>query len=106
MFFIAQTKGLYYYISFSIICFDDPFTNLHYFRYLILFIKTFFGKTPEKEEPVLNYSFRSILFAVFRAKLSAYAKLPHMLNQRMKLRSNDVDFSRLDRWIIKSRERI
>ncbi|CAG0971146.1 N-acetylglucosaminyl-diphospho-decaprenol L-rhamnosyltransferase [Methanosarcinales archaeon] len=108
IFFIERNKlwNMWKYFPVKMLLIQLPFTNIYYFRYLILFIKAFFGKTPEKEEPVLNYSFRSILFAVFRAKLSAYAKLPHILNQRMKLRSNGADFSRLDRWIIKSHERI
>ncbi|VVB56312.1 Glycosyltransferase AglI [uncultured archaeon] len=108
IFFIERNKlwNMWKYFPVKMLFIQLPFTNIHYFRYLILFLETFFGKTPEKEEPVLNYSFLSILFAVLRAKLSAYEKLPHMLNQRMKLRSNGADFSRLDRWIIKSHERI
>lgn len=108
IFFIERNKlwNMWKYFPVRILIVQLPFTNIHYFRYITLFIKSFFGMAPAKEEPVLNYSFRSILFAVLRAKLSAYAKLPHMLNQRMKLRSKGADFSRLDQWIIKSHERI
>ncbi|NJD54175.1 MAG: glycosyltransferase family 2 protein [Candidatus Methanoperedens sp.] len=108
IFFIERNKlwNMWKYFPVQVLIVQLPFTNIHYFRYIMLFIKTFFGITPEKEEPVLNYSFRSVLFAVLRAKLSAYEKLPHMLNQRMKLRSKGADFSRLNRWIIKSHERI
>ncbi len=108
IFYIERNKlwNMWKYFPAQILIIQLPFTNIHYLRYLILFLKKLIGKDPEKEEPVLNYSFLSILFAVLRAKVSAYASLPHVLNRRMKLRSSGGDFSAISRWIIKDHERL
>ena len=105
IFYIERNKlwNMWKYFPVYIFLIQFPFTNIHYFRYLILFFKNFIGINPEKEEPVLNYSFLSILSAVLHAKLSAYTKLPIVLNQRMRLRSRGADFSKLPRWILRDR---
>ena len=105
IFYIERNKlwNMWKYFPVYIFLIQFPFTNIHYFRYLILFFKNLIGINPEKEEPVLNYSFLSILSAVLRAKLSAYTKLPIVLNQRMKLRSRGADFSKLPHWILRDR---
>ncbi|NJD76620.1 MAG: glycosyltransferase family 2 protein [Candidatus Methanoperedens sp.] len=79
-----------------------PYTNIHYFRYLSRFItKIIKRKESINNEPILKYSFLSIVFAVIRAKFSAYAKLPHIIIWRRKLKPRGFDLSVLDCWIIK-----
>jgi GT2 family glycosyltransferase len=107
IFYIERNKlwNMWKYFPVHVLVLQFPFMNIHYLRYLILFLKNFIGKTPEKEEPILNYSFRSILFAALSAKIAAYMKLPHILNKRMKYHSSGGNFSEVSRWIIRSHER-
>lgn len=108
IFYLERNKlwNMWKYFPVQMLIAQLPSPNINYFRYFVLYVKTFLGVIPDKEEPVLNYGFISILFAVFRAKLSAYSKLPRILKQRMKLRSKGADFSAIPRWIIKSFDRL
>jgi GT2 family glycosyltransferase len=108
IFYLERNKlwNMWKYFPVQVLVFQFPLTNINYFRYLILFLKKFIGKTAEKEETVLNYSFISILFAALRAKIAAYVKLPHILNKRTKFHSSGGNFSAVSRWIIRTRERL
>lgn len=106
IYFIERNKlwNMWKYFPVHVLILQFPFTNVHYLRYLILFLRNYFGRPQEKEEPVLNYSFRSILFAVLHAKFSAYIKLPKIMNKRMRFHSKGGNFSEVSRWIIRSYE--
>ncbi|PWB56958.1 MAG: glycosyltransferase family 2 protein [Candidatus Methanoperedenaceae archaeon] len=108
IFYIERNKlwNIWKYFPVSMIIIQLPFIDFHYFRYLILFFRKMIGLIPVKEEPVLNYSFVSILFAVIKAKFAAFIGLPHILNQRSKFSSRRREFSSLSRWIIKRYERL
>jgi len=59
------------------------------------------GESKDKEEPILEYSFFSIVWVVIRAKFSAYLRLPGILIWRRKLRSKGLNLSVLESWIMK-----
>jgi len=91
------------YFPIKMLIMQLPYTNIHYFRYLLSFLnkKIMGGEINEKEETILKYSFLSIAWAAIHAKFSAYLKLPVILIWRRKLRSKGLDFSVLEPWIMK-----
>ncbi len=108
LFYIERNKlwNMWKYYPLSMLILQFPYTNMHYIRYLMLFIKRLIGKTSSTEDPVFNYSFLSIFLAVLKAKLSAYKKLPHILNQRLRFRSKNLHISLLASWISKDCKRL
>ncbi|MDP3103608.1 MAG: glycosyltransferase family 2 protein [Candidatus Methanoperedens sp.] len=109
IFYIERNKlwNMWKYFPLSVLITQFPFTNIHYFKYIIKFFNKLIMRKDNKEniDPIFNYSFLSIISAVIRAKLSAYGKLHNMVKQRKKLRSKGADMSALEPWIIKDYKR-
>jgi len=108
IFYIERNKlwNMWKYYPLHLFIKQLPYTNIFYFRYVLLFFNKLMKKEHlSNEEPVLDYDFISIVNAVLRAKVCAYAKLPFMLMQRRKLLSNGANISELERWIIKGYKR-
>lgn len=107
LFYLERNKlwNLWKYYPLDILIMQLPYTNISYLKYLKLFFNKFNQKIDGDKEPVLNYSFISIVLAVLRAKISAYAVLPYIIKQRMKFRSLGADLSLLKPWIIKGYNR-
>ena len=97
--------NMWKYFPIKLLISQVPYTNIHYFRYLSRFINKMIMREEsiKNEEPILKYSFLSILFAVIRAKFSAYLSLPYILIWRRKLKSKGLDLSILESWIIKGK---
>lgn len=104
IFYIERNKlwNMWKYFPVKMLILQLPHTNRHYFRYLLLFLNKLIGKDmrQDNDDPVLNYGFHSVISAVLRAKLSAYARLPHILTERRKLLSNGRDLSVIEPMII------
>ena len=107
LFYLERNKlwNMWKYYPGNMLLMQLPYTNIFYFKYLLLFIKKLLGKDRTNEEPILSYSFFSVAYAVLRAKFSAYKKLPHILTQRRKFKSKGLDLSVLEPWIIKGYRR-
>jgi GT2 family glycosyltransferase len=109
IFYLERNKlwNMWKYFPRNILISQFPYTNIHYFSYLSKFInKLIEGRERKKyKEPIFNYSFLSIVFAILRAKLSAYARLSYIFIQRRKLRSKGANFSALENWIIRGDKR-
>jgi len=104
LFYLERNKlwNMWKYYPLHLLIKQIPYTNIFYVRYVLLFFNKIVNKEyPGNEEPVLNYHFISIIHAVLRAKVCAYAKLPFMVMQRRKLLSKGANKSKLERWIIK-----
>jgi len=105
IFYLERNKlwNMWKYFPIKLLILQLPYTNIHYFRHLSLFINKIIkrGEKGAKEEPILKYSFLSIVFAVIRAKFSAYLKLPYIFILRRKLKSKGLDLSVIEPWIIK-----
>ena len=109
IFYIERNKlwNMWKYYPLSMMITQFPFTNIHYFRYITKFLNKLIVRKSIKEnrDPIFNYSFISIISAVFRAKISAYGKLHYMIMQRKKLISKGADMSAIGPWIIKGYKR-
>lgn len=107
IFYIERNKlwNMWKYFPVKLLILQLPYTNIHYFRYISMFINKMISSKAinTNEEPILKYSFVSIFFAVIRAKISAYVKLPNILILRRGLRSKGLDLSVLEPWILKSK---
>ncbi len=103
LFYLERNKlwNMWKYYSIPLLISQIPYTNIFYFRYISLFFKKIVKQEIINEEPVLNNSFISVVFAVLRAKFFAYIKFPHVLMQRWKLRRKGADMSLVEAWIIK-----
>jgi len=105
IFYLERNKlwNMWKYYPLSMLIMQFPYTNIHYFRDFKKFLnKLIMGKdNKENKDPILNYSFLSIVSAVIRAKLSAYGKLHLIIRQRNKLRSKGADIKVLEPWIMK-----
>ncbi len=105
IFYFERNKlwNMWKYFPVKLLMLQLPYTNIHYLRYLSMFINKMIRKEESERqvEPILRYSLLSIVFAVIRAKFSAYLKLPYILIWRGKLKSKGLDLSTLESWIIK-----
>jgi GT2 family glycosyltransferase len=108
IFYLERNKlwNMWKYFPVKLLISQLPYTNIHYFRYLSRFIDKMIKreKFNEDEEPILKYSFLSIVLAIIRAKFSAYLKLPYILLWRRKLNSKGLDISILESWIDHERD--
>src|SRR3972149_7682480 len=89
LFYLERNKlwNMWKYYPVDILIMQIPYTNIFYLRYLFMFFNRLSGKGVNKDnEPILNYSLFSVVNAIMRAKLSAYAKLPQMFLKRRKLK--------------------
>ncbi|MCL7476039.1 MAG: glycosyltransferase [ANME-2 cluster archaeon] len=104
LFYLERNKlwNMWKYYPLHLFIKQIPYTNIFYVKYVLLFFNKIVKKeSPGNKEPVLDYHFISIVHAVLRAKVCAYAKLPFMVMQRLKLQSKGANKSELERWIIK-----
>ncbi len=105
IFYFERNKlwNMWKYFPVKLLILQLPYTNIHYLRYLSMFINKMIRKEESERqvEPILRYSLLSIVFAVIRAKFSAYLKLPYILICRGKLKSKGLDLSTTESWIIK-----
>ena len=99
--------NMWKYYSFGTFISQIPYTNIKYIRYIWLFLGKLVRANERDciDEPVLKYSFISIVSAVVRAKLDAYLQLPCIIAQRRQLHSKGADMSALKPWIIKGYKR-
>lgn len=107
LFYLERNKlwNMWKYYPVTTLIMQFPYTNIFYYKYLLLFIHKSLKKDKPNKEPILSYGFFSIASAVLRAKFSAYWKLPRIIAQRRKLKLNGVDMSVLEPWIIKGYRR-
>ncbi len=105
IFYLERNKlwNMWKYFPAKLLISQIPYTNIHYFGYLSRFInKMIIGEeSSKKKDPILKYSFFSIVFAVVRAKFSAYLRFPYIIIWRRKLKLKGLDLSVLEKWILK-----
>jgi GT2 family glycosyltransferase len=105
IFYLERNKlwNMWKYFPLKLLILQLPYTNIHYFRYLVRFINKIIkgGESNDKEEPILKYSFLSIVWAVIRAKFSAYLKLPYIIMRRRRFKSRGLDMTVLESGIMK-----
>ncbi|MFZ3383838.1 MAG: glycosyltransferase family 2 protein [Candidatus Methanoperedens sp.] len=103
LFYLERNKlwNMWKYYPAATLIMQFPYTNIFYYKYLLLFIHKLLKKDKHNKEPILSYGFFPVASAVLRAKFSAYRKLPGIINQRRKLKLKGLDRSVLTPWIIK-----